>query len=255
MSLFRLTTILLFAILAILVMAPLAVSARPPIATPERLLFDALNRERASLGLSILFWDDSLASAARQHAERMAQQNVLSHQFPGEPDLRMRAAGAGARYSVIAENVAVGPDPSVIHNEWMRSPGHRANILSSQLSVVGIAVVQGTMGLFAVQDFSLTVPNLSLEQQERQVVPQLAARGLQIVAANNDARKTCDANVGLGMNRPVLVARYETANLNELPVELERKIQSGVYRAATVGACSVGSGGGFTHFRITILFY
>ncbi len=252
MSLFTRTTVLLF---AILVMAPFAVSARPPIASPERLLFDALNRERASLGLSMLYWDDSLASAARQHAERMAQRNMLSHQLPGEPDLRMRATGAGARYSVIAENVAVGPDPAVIHSEWMHSPGHRANILSSQLSVVGIAVVQGSVGLFAVQDFSQTVPNLSLEQQEQQVVPLLAARGLQVIAPNNDVRKTCDPNGGFGTNRAALVARYETANLNRLPVELEQKIQSGLYRAAAVGACPVDGASGFARFRMTILLY
>jgi hypothetical protein len=252
MSLFTRTTVLL---VAILVMAPLAVSARPPIATPERLLFDALNRERASLGLSVLYWDDSLASAARQHAERMAQRNMLSHQLPGEPDLRMRAAGTGARYSVIAENVAVGPDPAVIHSEWMHSPGHRANILSSQLSVVGIAVVQGSVGLFAVQDFSLTVPNLSLDQQEQQVFPLLAARGLQIIAGNNDARKTCDLDRGFAGTRPALVARYETANLNDLPAELEQKIQSGLYRAAAVAACPVDGANGFTHFRMTILLY
>ncbi len=252
MSLFTRTTVLLF---AILVMAPLAVSARPPIASPERLLFDALNRERASLGLSMLFWDDSLASAARQHAERMAQRNMLSHQLPGEPDLRMRAAGAGARYSVIAENVAVGPDPAVIHSEWMHSPGHRANILSSQLSVVGIAVVQGSVGLFAVQDFSLTVPHLSPDQQEQQVLPLLAARGLQIIAANDDARRACDSNSGFGANRPALVARYETTNLNDLPAELEQKIQSGLYRAAAVGACPADGASGFARFRITILLY
>jgi cysteine-rich secretory family protein len=252
MSLLTRTTVLLF---AILVMAPFAASARPPIASPERLLFDALNRERASLGLSMLYWDDSLASAARQHAERMAQQNTLAHQLPGEPDLRMRAAGAGARYSVIAENVAVGPDPAVIHNEWMHSPGHRANILSSQLSVVGIAVVQGSMGLFAVQDFSLTVPNLSLEQQEQHVIPLLAARGLQVITAYTDARKTCELASGFAGTRPALVARYETANLNDLPVELERKIQSGVYRAAAVAACPVDGANGFARFRMTILLY
>lgn len=252
MSPFTRTTVLL---IAILVMAPFAVSARPPIATPERLLFDALNRERASLGLSQLYWDDSLASAARQHAERMAQRNMLSHQLPGEPDLRMRAAGAGARYSMIAENVAVGPDPAVIHSEWMHSPGHRANILSAQLSVVGIAVVQGSVGLFAVQDFSQTVPNLSFDEQEQRVLPVLAGRGLQVVAANNEARKACDSNGGFAANRPALIARYETANLNELPAALEQKIQSGLYRAAAVGACSVDGANGFTHFRMTILLY
>jgi hypothetical protein len=243
-------------IFAILVMAPpLAFSAQRAVSTPERLLFEAVNRERAALGLSILVWNVSLASAARQHAESMAQHNLLSHQLPGEPGLRMRAAGAGARFSVVAENVAIGPDAAVIHSAWMHSSGHRANILSPELSAVGIAVVQRGAALFAVQDFSRTVPNLNLSQQEQQVLPLLVARGLQIIAGNNDARESCDSDRGFAANRPALVSRYDTTNLNELPPDLERKIQSGRYRAAAVGACSVENARGFTHFRIAVLLY
>jgi hypothetical protein len=51
------------------------------------------------------------------------------------------------------------------------------------------------------------------------------------------------------------VARYETANLNDLPAELEQKIQSGLYRAAAVAACPADGANGFTHFRMTILLY
>jgi hypothetical protein len=242
-------------IFAILVMAPLAFSAQRAVSTPERQLFEALNRERAALGLSMLVWNDSLASAARQHAERMAQHNMLSHQLPGEPDLRMRAAGTGARFSMVAENIAIGPDAAVIHSGWMHSPGHRANILSPELSAVGIAVVPRGAELFAVQDFSQAVPNLNLNQQEQQVLPLLAARGLQIIVGHNDARNNCDSDRGFAANRPALVARYETTNLKDLPTDLERKIQSGRYRAAAVGACSVEDARGFTLFRITILLY
>src|ERR1700691_6185826 len=135
---------------AILLMAPGALFAEPPrTTTPEGQLFSSLNRERASQGLPLLQWDDALASAARQHAVRMAQLDQMSHQLPGEPNLLARASEAGARFSVVAENVAIGPDPAVIHTMWMHSPGHRANILSPQLSAVGIAVVQGSSGLFA----------------------------------------------------------------------------------------------------------
>jgi hypothetical protein len=116
-------------------------------------------------------------------------------------------------------------------------------------------VVQGSVGLFAVRDFSLTVPNLILDQQEQQVVPLLAARGLQVITANNEARRACDSNGGFGATRPALVARYETAKLNDLPIELEQKIQSGLYRAAAVSACPVDGLNGFAHFRMTILLY
>ena len=107
----------------------------------------------------------------------------MSHQLPGEPELLTRASESGARFSVIAENVAVGPNPATIHSAWMRSPGHRANILSPELSAVGIAAVPGSSGLFAVQDFSESSANLNFDQQEQQMVSLLAAHGLQASAS------------------------------------------------------------------------
>ena len=81
---------------AILLMASGALFAgQPQISTPEGQLFSSLNRERISQGLPVLQWDDALASAARQHAVRMAQLDQMSHQLPGEPNLLARASEAG----------------------------------------------------------------------------------------------------------------------------------------------------------------
>ena len=70
-------------IIALAVIAPLITSysayAQAEISTTERALFDDLNRERSAQGLPALHWDAALASAAREHASRMAQGNVLSH--------------------------------------------------------------------------------------------------------------------------------------------------------------------------------
>ena len=81
----------------------------PPDGSPEAKLFDAANRSRAAAACRRLQWDAALAASARQHAQRMAQQNTLSHQFPGELPLQERATQTGARFSLIAENVAEGP--------------------------------------------------------------------------------------------------------------------------------------------------
>ena len=255
--------VVLLAVVALTV-SSLAANATPQATSAERLLFDAANRERAAQGLPALRWDAALAAAARQHAERMAMQNTLSHQLPGELRLEERARQAGARYSVIAENVAEGPSPDEIHSSWMQSPPHRANLLDRDLTAIGIAVVSiadrhtGGLMLFAVQDFSQLVANLSLEQQERQVSAQLAARGLRVsyaIGASDDARKTCQMDRGWAGNRPGLVMRYEASDLSRLPDDLEQNIQSGRYRAAAVGACGAGGGRGFTHFRIAVLLF
>jgi hypothetical protein len=240
---------------AIVLMAPGALFAEPPrITSPEGQLFSSLNRERASQGLPALQWDDALASAARQHAVRMAQLDQMSHQLPGEPNLLARASEAGARFSVIAENVAIGPDPAVIHTMWMHSPGHRANILSPQLSAVGIAVVQGSSGLFAAQDFSRRVETSNPDQQAQQVISLLVTRGLQATAAS-DVGAFCDANRKFAPASAAILVRYETPNLSQLPDILDHQLQTHKFRAATVAACSSGDGAGFSRFRIAVLLF
>ncbi len=153
--------------------APSACCLTPSIASEPRKDYRALQ------------WDEALASAAREHAVRMAQRNVLSHQLPGEPPVQDRATRAGARFSLIAENIAVAPSPAVIHSSWMQSPHHRENILDPELNVVGIAVVKGSDGLFAVQDFSQAVANLNLQQQEQEIISNLNARGLRATQATS----------------------------------------------------------------------
>jgi len=94
-------------VLLALVITP-TLQARPQSSAADATLLNAANRDRAA-GLPPLKWDNALAAAAHQHALRMAQANTLSHQLPGEPPMQERARHAGARFSLIAENVAQGP--------------------------------------------------------------------------------------------------------------------------------------------------
>lgn len=251
----RVAALFLGALLGFLILLPAAHSASPMDSSPERVLFDAANRERVAQGLSQLQWDASLAAAARQHAARMVQHNMLSHQLPGELSLQQRASQAGARFRVIAENVAEGASAPGIHVQWMNSPPHRANLLDPQLSAVGIAVAQSGEYLFAVEDFSQTVANLELDAQEFQVSTQLAARGLRMLSGTEEARKTCGMDRGFAGLRPSLVMRYETADLRQIPRELDGKLQSGRFQAAAVGACEANKNSGFAKFRIAVLLY
>ena len=209
----------------------------------------------AAVGLPGLQWDAALATAARQHALRMVEQNTLSHQFPGELPLQERTRQTGAHFSLIAENVAEGPSVLGLHTQWMNSPPHRANLLDRELNAVGIAVVQGGNELFAVEDFSAAVPMLGLDAQELQVSSQLAARGVRLVNATDDARKTCEMERGWAGQRPVNVIRYETSDLSRMPADIEQRVQGGKYRGAAVGACEAGGSAGFTRYRIAILLY
>jgi hypothetical protein len=237
---------------------------RPPTSNPpisahpladEKFLLDATNRERAAAGLQPLKWDDALAAAARKHAQLMAHENFLLHQLPGEEPLDQRLAQAGAKFAMVAENIAVGPNPEEIHDGWMHSPGHRKNILNAELTAIGIATTRGSGGLFAVQDFSRRVANLSLAQQEEEVASLLLEAGLPTVDATEDARKTCSLDHGYVGNSVLYLIRFEVTDLNKLPDELLRKIKSKDYRKGAVGACLGGDSGGFTRYRIAVLLY
>lgn len=135
--------------------APPKSDARPAPSTAEQAIFDSANRERATRKLAPLKWNTGLASAARAHAQKMAQAGALSHQFPGEMDMGMRIRMAGVRFSSVAENVAQGPSAAMLHQQWMNSPAHRDNILDPELDSLGVAVVGRNGELFAVQDFAL----------------------------------------------------------------------------------------------------
>jgi len=254
----RLTTLfsaLLGATFFVPVLRAAAGSARPQSNSPEAILFNAANRDRAAIGLPPFQWDMNLAAAARLHAQRMAQHYAISHQFAGEQPLQVRAMQAGARFSIIAENVAEGPTAPGLHTQWMNSAPHRANLLDRDLNSIGIAVVQSGNLYFGVQDFSTGVPQLSLDEQEAKISSQLAARGMRTVDAALDARKTCQMSNGWAGQRPFAVLRYETSDLGTLPEDIEQKLRTGKYHSAAVGACAATGSGTFTRFRIAILLY
>lgn len=225
-----------------------------------RTLFDLANKPRAAHGLAELRWDDALAEAARKHAHLIADKNTLSHQFPGEADVTTRAREAGALFSKIAENIGLASSIRTIHENWIDSPPHRANILDPVLDSAGIAVVERNGVLFAVQDFSRAVAPLSLESQEKKIGALLASRGIQLLnnipAEREIARKQCAQGSGTpGRRRTVLVFRFTTSDLSRLPDSLEQKIQNGRYRSAAVGACAPDKRSPFTSYRLAVLLY
>jgi hypothetical protein len=186
----------------------------------------------------------------------MAEHGGISHRFAGEPELMERGRAAGARFSVIAENVAQAPTAVRIHDAWMNSPGHRANLLDPRLDAVAIRVERRGGELFAVEDFERGVERLSLEEQERAVAALVQGLGdARVTVGSEDARRTCGMSSGYaGQRRPGFVMRYTTGDLQTLPEALQRKLRSASYREVAVGACPSGEAG-FTAFSLAVLMY
>ena len=91
-----------------------------------------INAARAANGLGALQLDAALRSYARSHTEEMAAAGEIYHSSEAE-----LTAAAGAGWSGIAENVGKGSSPTSLHNAFMASPGHKANILGDY-NYVGI---------------------------------------------------------------------------------------------------------------------
>ena len=154
-----------------------ATSGSSSASVAEQYLLAAANHERLSRGLQPVQRDPVLAQAAAFHARQMADHGDISHEFPGEPDLAARASNAGVRFSLVAENVAVAPEPTVIHDMWMKSEGHRENLLEPHVNVAGISVVVRDGQFYAVEDFASTVESKTLDEQESSVASLIAASG------------------------------------------------------------------------------
>jgi len=135
-------------------------------AAAEQELFRMVNHDRTEAGLPELEWNEWLAQAARRHAAEMAHRGQLSHKFPGEPGVRDRIAATALRFDASGENVAVGLAATEINDDWMHSPGHRANIRDPRYNAIGVAVVRSGERLYAVTDFAHSLPALSASDLE-----------------------------------------------------------------------------------------
>ena len=255
---------LLFFSLVLISLPFSAWSQRPESATvlqsdAEQLMALA-NQSRKASGAGPLKWDGALAIAARKHCLRMAAEGPISHRYPGELDLSERAGQAEAHFSLIEENVAIGPSAAGIHDEWMHSSGHRTNLLNPEVDRVGIAVVASRGVLYAVADYARGVQSLNSTQVEARVAGLIRQKGLAIAANPGVARAACAMNSGMphsaGSSQPGFIMRWQDSELNVLPDALTGRLASGTYHQAAIGSCSpAGVDGTFTAYRVAVLLY
>lgn len=101
-------------------------------------LLAAQNVERSRAGKVLLGTHTTLQRAAQGHADWMARVQRLSHTGEGRSDFvdRIRAAGEYPSQSV-AENIAYAGTIQQCVDMWMRSGGHRANMLNGNYRSTG----------------------------------------------------------------------------------------------------------------------
>lgn len=96
-----------------------------------------VNAARAQNGLSALTLDAAMSRAASVRASELAKS--FSHTRPNGARGLTALAEAGVSYRAAGENIAAGQQTAqAVMSAWMNSSGHRANILSSQYSRLGV---------------------------------------------------------------------------------------------------------------------
>ena len=134
-------------------------------AAAERELRELANRDRREAGVPPLRVDESLAVAARAHAQLMVANAQLEHRFSGEPSLLQRIAHVSAlRLDRVGENIAYDSSPAGAEQAFMHSPAHRRNLLDRGFNVAGFAAIRSLGRLYVVQDFGHEVPTLTAAQ-------------------------------------------------------------------------------------------
>lgn len=126
----------------------------------EQAIFKKVNQERAKAGVKALSYNKTMRKYARIKSKDMGDKNYFSHRDPAGKLITARMKKDGVKYSAWGENIAyIGGtfDANALANEfmnnWMKSPGHRANILSNKFAGIGVGVYKVGNRVYATQEF------------------------------------------------------------------------------------------------------
>lgn len=130
----------------------------------EKEVLRLTNKERKKRGLKPLKWDETLAFAARYHAKDMADDDYFDHDSFNRKGKRLvRSCSIFERiesfidYPYLAENISAGRlTPEEVVNAWMKSSGHRKNIMNKNMTKLGVGYFykeDAEYGHYWVQNF------------------------------------------------------------------------------------------------------
>lgn len=114
------------------------------IAQMEEQVLHQINEQRQNHGLAPLQLNRQLSLVARSHSQQMANRNFYSHIDHLDRNHRDRVEAAGLKAYLIGENLMKcirASDPVGLSvQSWMESPGHRKNILLTEMQETGVGI-------------------------------------------------------------------------------------------------------------------
>jgi hypothetical protein len=126
-------------------------------------LVDETNQNRVSNGLPDLQVSPLLTAAAQDKANDEATLGYFAHTSPQGLTPWYWFQQVGYNFDYAGENLAVNfSDSADVTTAWMNSPEHRANILSTDFTQIGIAtadgIYEGEPTTFVVEEFGTPAP-------------------------------------------------------------------------------------------------
>lgn len=130
------------------------------IAEIEQLIFQKVNQERVAAGLSALNYNNTMEHYARLKSKDMGDRGYFDHADPEGKYITEQMKSDGVTYRAWGENIAYISGTSgnsaladKFMTNWMNSSGHRANILSTNFTSIGIGVYKIGNTYYATQEF------------------------------------------------------------------------------------------------------
>jgi uncharacterized protein YkwD len=115
----------------------------------EKLTLDLHNKTRKDIGLRQLCVDPTLQRAARAHSADMLRKHYFGHNSLDGKTGGKRLKDLGYDWRATGENIAWGSGshskPKSRFEAWLKSEGHRKNILDGNFEQVGVGVAQGKL--------------------------------------------------------------------------------------------------------------
>jgi hypothetical protein len=143
----------------------------------EQEMLTRINAMRAAQQLAPLTRSEALDGAARAHCADMFAARQLTHisQTTGTPADRVRRSGLAA--TTVAENVALHRTAGEAHEALLQSEAHRSNMMSADITHVGLGALRSEQGVYVTQVFAAVPPPAPAVQPvaPQPVVPQPAA--------------------------------------------------------------------------------
>lgn len=158
-------------------------------------ILDTNNARALNGGLPALIENETLKRDAQLKLEDMFAKQYFEHISPTGIGPSNLADTVGYAYVIVGENLALGDFESdqALVDAWMKSPGHRANILNSHYQEIGVAVgkgmYEGRITWLAVQSFGM--PRSACPIIDEQLRAQIDANNITIASlrAQLDAKK------------------------------------------------------------------